>query len=352
MPTADGVTRWTYAELWERAVEVARALIACGVGKDSRVGVLMTNRPEWLAAVFGTALAGGVAVTLSTFSTPPSSTTCCESSGVSVLLFERAVLQKDFAEHSDGAGAGDRRPPRPARCIGKFPFLRHLVVGRRAGDGGASRAGTTSSPRGTTRPRELVEATARGGQPERCRRAVLLLGLHQQAQGHLSAHRGVCIQLWRFRRMYRLRPRGRRALLDGQRLLLVGQFRAWRSAATLAAGGTLVLQPTFVAAEALELMEAERVNFPFAWPHQWAQLEGAPNWERGRSEQHAVRRLQDAARAAPDGLDQLARAGPRLRQHRDLHDHHVLPGQHAAGGPRRQQRHSRCRASRSRSSIR
>ena len=49
---------------------------------------------------------------------------------------------------------------------------------------------------------------------------------------------------------------------------------------TLAAGGALVLQPTFAADEALELMAAERVNFPFAWPHQWAQLEGAPNWSR------------------------------------------------------------------------
>ena len=47
-PAADGVTRWTYAELWERAIEVARALRACGVGKDGRVGVLMTNRPEWI----------------------------------------------------------------------------------------------------------------------------------------------------------------------------------------------------------------------------------------------------------------------------------------------------------------
>ena len=47
---------------------------------------------------------------------------------------------------------------------------------------------------------------------------------------------------------------------------------------TLACGGALVLQRTFDPAEALELMEAERVNFPFAWPHQWAQLEAAPNW--------------------------------------------------------------------------
>jgi acyl-CoA synthetase (AMP-forming)/AMP-acid ligase II len=49
--------------------------------------------------------------------------------------------------------------------------------------------------------------------------------------------------------------------------------------ATLAAGGTLVLQRTFQPAEALELMEAERVNFLFAWPHQWEQLVSAPNWD-------------------------------------------------------------------------
>ena len=48
---------------------------------------------------------------------------------------------------------------------------------------------------------------------------------------------------------------------------------------TFAAGGSLVLQSTFAAAEALDLMAAERVNFPFAWPHQWAQLE-PPNWDR------------------------------------------------------------------------
>jgi fatty-acyl-CoA synthase len=49
---------------------------------------------------------------------------------------------------------------------------------------------------------------------------------------------------------------------------------------TLAVGGTLVLQPTFAAAEALELMQAERVTLPLAWPHQWAQMVEAPNWSR------------------------------------------------------------------------
>ncbi len=52
----DRIERWTYDDLWARSVSVARALIACGVSKGTRVGVLMTNRPEFLSAVFGTAL--------------------------------------------------------------------------------------------------------------------------------------------------------------------------------------------------------------------------------------------------------------------------------------------------------
>src|SRR5437899_4998503 len=67
MHSSKGVERWTYNTLMDRATQVARALIACGVGKDSRVGVLMTNRPEFVSSVFGVGLAGGVAVVLSTF---------------------------------------------------------------------------------------------------------------------------------------------------------------------------------------------------------------------------------------------------------------------------------------------
>ena len=47
------VERWTYDDLWLRSVEVARALLACGAGKGTRVGILMTNRLEFLASVFG-----------------------------------------------------------------------------------------------------------------------------------------------------------------------------------------------------------------------------------------------------------------------------------------------------------
>ena len=60
---------WTYKELWENANSVAKSLIQLGISKGTRVGVMMTNRPEFLSSVWGIALAGGVAATISTFST-------------------------------------------------------------------------------------------------------------------------------------------------------------------------------------------------------------------------------------------------------------------------------------------
>jgi fatty-acyl-CoA synthase len=44
-------------------------------------------------------------------------------------------------------------------------------------------------------------------------------------------------------------------------------------------GGSLVLQSTFEPEQALELMEQERVTLPLAWPHQWAKLAAAGNWD-------------------------------------------------------------------------
>ncbi len=121
------VIRWSYQDLWNESLAVAKSLIACGVSKDTRVGILMTNRPEYLSALFGTAMAGGVAVVLSTFSTPEELEHLLKMSEASVLLYEDRVLKKDFgamlceletALSSARPGAIDSP---------KLPYLKHLV---------------------------------------------------------------------------------------------------------------------------------------------------------------------------------------------------------------------------------
>ena len=139
--SADGITRWTYADLWERAIEVACALRASGVGKDTRVGVLMTNRPEWLSAFFGISLAGGVAVTLSTFSTSAELEYLTQRRKRCGAVVRAGGVEDGLRGRPIRAGAGDRQVrPRPA-AIRQIPVsppsrndrrcaIRHRHVGR------------------------------------------------------------------------------------------------------------------------------------------------------------------------------------------------------------------------------
>jgi acyl-CoA synthetase (AMP-forming)/AMP-acid ligase II len=272
----DGVVeRWTYAKLWERTAAVARALTALGLGKGERVGVLMTNRAEFLSAVFGAALAGGVATPLSTFSTASELEYMLDASACSVLLFERHVLKKDFAEilREIEPAIASSLPGRLAST--RLPYLRRLAMVEGGETAGAIEAWEEFLAHGARVPLAQVEARAASVRPADPGVLFFSSGSTARPKGILSAHRGVTIQLWRMRRM--------EGLYDGVRSWTANGF-FWSGnfamvlGATLAAGGLLVLQRTFDAAEALALMEAEKVTFLFAWPHQWAQLEEAPNW--------------------------------------------------------------------------
>ncbi|MGH2403144.1 MAG: AMP-binding protein, partial [bacterium] len=275
MRTPEGVERWSYATLWDRSVDVARALIACGAGKDSRVGIMMTNRLEWIAGVFGTALAGGVAVTISTFSTAPELDYVLQASGVSILLFEGIVAKKDFAELLGELEPAIRTAEPGALESVRFPFLRHLAaVGTRDRET-AIETWSAFLARGAAVPRALIEARAASVAPSDTGVLFFSSGSTSKPKGILGAHRGVAIQLWRFRRIYNLEGEVRCWTANG--LFWSGNF-CMAIGGTLSCGGTIVLQPTFQAADALDLIEAEKVNFLIAWPHQWPQLEAAPNW--------------------------------------------------------------------------
>jgi fatty-acyl-CoA synthase len=275
--TPEGIVRWTYTMLWDRAVEIARALLACGVGKDSRVGILMTNRPEWIAGFFGVGLAGGVAVALSTFSTAPELEYLLQASGVSILLFERKVARKDFT-----AMLAELEPSIHSVAPGqlrstKFPFLRRLAAVDDAGVGGAIESWSDLLAHGKAIANALVEATTATVKPSDAGALFLSSGSTNRPKGILSAHRGVAIQLWRWRRIFNLDLKDDVRTWTANGFIWSGNFGMVLGGA-LAAGGAIILQRIFDPIEALELMQAERVTWPQAWPHQWAQLEAAPNW--------------------------------------------------------------------------
>lgn len=269
------VERWRYLDLWDRSFEVARALLACGVGKGSRVGILMTNRLEFLSSVFGTALAGGVATAFSTFSTAAELKVVLANSGCSVLLLEQNVLKKDFAELLTELEPAIATANPGTLASNEFPYLRHLAWVDNHETQGAIESWQTFLKRGHSIAPERVQATSAAVTPADPAVLFFSSGTTGKPKGILSAHRGVCLQLWRWWQWLGLDQDVRSLTTNG--FFWSGNF-AIGIGGTLSAGGALVLQPTFQPDEALSLMQAERVSYIFAWPHQWAQLVDAPNW--------------------------------------------------------------------------
>jgi fatty-acyl-CoA synthase len=275
MRGANGTVRWTYDELWQQSMDVARSLAACGIGKGTRVGVMATNRLEFLAAFFGTVLAGGVATTLSTFSTPAELEILLRQSGVSVLLFERHVLRRDFAAVLAALEPDIARSGPGALHSHRFPFLRYLAMVDDEHGYGAIEGWSAFRARGRGVVAGLIAARAAQIAPSDPGVLFFSSGSTGKPKGILSSHRSVCLQLWRWKRWHNTPGTVRSWSANG--LFWSGSF-AMFIGGTLSGGGTLVLQSTFQAQETLAILQEEQVSLLLAWPHQWAQLEALPDW--------------------------------------------------------------------------
>ena len=87
----------SYAELYEQSVAAAKALLASGVKRGDRVGVLMGNQPEWLTMCFGSALIGAVLAPMNTWYKETELLWALRHSGARVLVASSTFLKQDYA---------------------------------------------------------------------------------------------------------------------------------------------------------------------------------------------------------------------------------------------------------------
>ncbi len=251
------VVRWSYAELGGRARRFARALAAAGVGKGTRVALLMGNRPEWVEAAFGVALAGGVLVPVNTLFEPPEIEYVLRHSDASVLIYQERLAHHHYAEQV--RSMRDRLPYLTTRaCLGTDSYDAFLAAGETFDEGVARERAAEVSPHDDAL---VVYTSGSTGKPK----------------GVLHAQRAAAMQSWRFVEHLRVDPT-RRVWSAFPFFWTAGYCMVMGG--TLAAGACLVLQELFEAGDALALLEAERVTTPHAWPHQLAALESHPDYAR------------------------------------------------------------------------
>lgn len=252
--------RATHAALRDDSRAIARGLAARGVGRGTRVGLLMPNRVEWLATALGVWRCGGILVPLSTLATPRELTHCLTSADVAVLVAVRRFLRHDYEATLAQLAPSCAASPGPLFDAG-LPALRHVVW---VGDDPAAAVATLAAPGRSLGP-EWPEALAQRVAPADPATVTFTSGTTSEPKGAIHLHRALC----------------RSASDVGMTLGLDAEDRTWGylpfffnaglvavGLATLARGAAVVVTEVFEPGEALRLLETERCTVFFAWPHQ------------------------------------------------------------------------------------
>jgi benzoate-CoA ligase family protein len=96
-----GDRKLTYAQLCEAACRAGNALASFGLGRGSRVLLLMNDTPEYVAAIFGALRAGLVPILVNTLSPPELVAFYLQDSGAEAAIVQGGLL--DLVSHPDAA---------------------------------------------------------------------------------------------------------------------------------------------------------------------------------------------------------------------------------------------------------
>jgi fatty-acyl-CoA synthase len=260
-PLREGETvRWTYERLGAEARRIGRALLAAGVEPADAVGIVMGNRPEAVAAVFGAALAGAVAAPMSTFSPTPELAHLVDTCEATVVLTQSRLLRRRFGDDI-AAIAADRPFLRRVAVLGEDSWDELLASGDSDVDGAVAD--------------DRLAARAAAVTPDDPALVIFSSGTTSAPKGILHGHRSPALQCWLQAGLFARHPGSR--VFSALPLFWTAGFNT-AVGATLAAGGCWVAQETFEPAAALALMARERVTEPYTLPHQTATLAAHPDW--------------------------------------------------------------------------
>lgn len=121
---------WTYGELRDRTREIARGLMGMGIEPGDRVGLLMPNGVDSLAALFGVSLAGATAVPINTRYRSSELSFLVENAELAAIMTNDAIDDYlDFWELLRDALPGLGSSPDARRLkIAQAPSLRSVIV--------------------------------------------------------------------------------------------------------------------------------------------------------------------------------------------------------------------------------
>jgi acyl-CoA synthetase (AMP-forming)/AMP-acid ligase II len=122
-----GHERLSFADADAASRQLADALLACGVGKGTRVGILFPNSAHWLIAWLAAARIGALTVPLSTFAPGAELARLLRHTDTQLVLMGRSIAGRDLVDRLQDALPG-LAASGPALALADAPFLRRVHV--------------------------------------------------------------------------------------------------------------------------------------------------------------------------------------------------------------------------------
>lgn len=279
----------TYGELAARSAALAGHFAGLGVGKGTRVGVLMPNGTAWPVVACGAARSGATVVPLSTFLRPPELAAQLRTAGVEHLVLSGAFLGRDYV--ADLMAISPELVEGTRLMVDALPRLRTITQWE--GDGPA-----TAAPRP-----ELIDARDASVRPSDDLAIIFTSGSRGTPKGVIHTHGGALAAteaglavrcLGRDDRLYIPMP-----------FFWVGGFGTGLLS-VLIVGATLLTEARPEPERTLPFLERERATLFRGWPDQAAALARAPGFADA-----------DLSSLRPGSLDAVLppelRAGPGQR---------------------------------------
>ena len=116
----------SYAELDRRSARMAKALLASGAGKGTRVALLAPDGVLFLTTFYAALRIGALVTPISTLTTPPELAHIVRTSDAQILVGARRFLRRNFAANLEDALAGLADARAGALWLSSAPHLRSV----------------------------------------------------------------------------------------------------------------------------------------------------------------------------------------------------------------------------------
>lgn len=273
----------TYTDLESRSARLATALLAAGLGKGDHVGILMPNSVEWAIAWFATTRIGAVAVPLNTFYKASELAWTARHADLRAVLAQTGFRGHDFLDRLEEALPGLADQDTPGRlALPDTPYLRTIAVWgtcdrRWASALLADPAGTLSADPAERCDTDFLVDVESCVTPADDVMIIYTSGSTGDPKGPVHTHGTLVRHTYNLTFDYGVTSDT--VMFTSMPFFWVGGLITGVHA-VIHHGATLVTQPAFDAAEALELIERHRATITLGWPQQGKSMAEHPDFAR------------------------------------------------------------------------